>query len=122
VEIEDLVVQVKNKNMRELEEILSELRHVTEWSRPNIAFETTMNLINEIEATYTQPTQPVEVVDVVVEKVEEIEETPQIPDDVEFTIEDMVEPTLLIEEVVVEPVATAKPVVEKVIGRKPRKK
>jgi hypothetical protein len=102
--------------MRKLEDILSELRHVTEWSRPNIAFETTMNLINEIEATYTQPTQPVEVVEV------EVEETPQIPDDVEFTIEDMVEPTPVIEEIVVEPVVIAKPVVEKVIGRKPRKK
>ncbi len=101
--------------MRELEEILSELRHVTEWSRPNIAFETTMNLINEIEAIFPT-TQPVEVV------VVEIEETPQIPDDVEFTIEDMIEPTPVIEEVVVEPVVTAKPVVEKVIGRKPRKK
>ena len=107
--------------MRTLEEILSELRHVTEWSRPNIAFETTMNLINEIEAIYTQPTQPVEVAEV------EIEETPVIPDDIEFTIEDMVEPTQTIEEgVLVEPVVTAKPVakpvVEKVIGRKPRKK
>ena len=102
--------------MRTLEEILSELRHVTEWSRPNIAFETTMNLINEIEAIHTQPTQPVEVVEV------EVEETPVIPDDVEFTIEDMVEPTPVIEENVVEPVVTAKPVVEKVIGRKPRKK
>jgi hypothetical protein len=106
--------------MRTLEEILSELRHVTEWSRPNIAFETTMNLINEIEATYNQPTQPVEVVEI------EIEETPVIPDDIEFTIENMIEPTPVIEEVVVEPVVTAKPVakpvVEKVIGRKPRKK
>lgn len=103
--------------MRTLEEILSELRHVTEWSRPNIAFETTMNLINEIEAIYTQSTQPVEVVEV------EVEETPVIPDDIEFTIEDMVEPTQAIEEgVLVEPVVTAKPVTEKVIGRKPRKK
>ena len=37
--------------MRTPQEIIAELKHVTYWSQPNIKFNDTMALLNELEAT-----------------------------------------------------------------------
>lgn len=39
--------------MRTPLEIISELKHVTYWSQPNIKFTETMNLLNELETSLT---------------------------------------------------------------------
>jgi hypothetical protein len=44
--------------MRTPLEIVAELKNVTHWSQPNIKFNETMALLNELEATLT-PTEPV---------------------------------------------------------------
>jgi hypothetical protein len=70
--------------MEKLLEIISQLRHVTEWSQPNIKFVEIMALINELEEEIKNPKE-IEVVDVIVEEevVEEpIIETPKIEETV----------------------------------------
>ena len=39
--------------MREPLEIIADLKHVTHWSQPNIKFEETMHLLNELESALT---------------------------------------------------------------------
>lgn len=89
--------------MRNLEEIIIELKSVTEWSRPNVAYEKTMELISELEL-YIAPKetekQPIkQSIKVEVEKTE-------IPNDINISIDD-------IKSEVVEPV-------KKVIGKRPK--
>jgi len=55
--------------MRTPLEIVTELKHVTEWSRPNMAFEQTMTLLNELEEAIS-PSQPKPVIAEIVEVVE----------------------------------------------------
>jgi hypothetical protein len=64
--------------MEKLLEIISQLRHVTEWSQPNMKFDETMALINELEKEVNalQASEPKE----------EIVEVPQEP----ITIEEVV--------------------------------
>ena len=44
--------------MEKLLESISQLRHVTEWSQPNMKFDETMALINELEEEIKNPKQP----------------------------------------------------------------
>ena len=72
--------------MRTTQQILADLRHTTEWSQPNIKYNETMALINELEAVLNEvkttidkaakPT-PVEPVAEVVEEVVEVTEAPK---------------------------------------------
>jgi hypothetical protein len=39
--------------MREPLEIIANLKHVTHWSQPNIKFDETMQLLNELESVLT---------------------------------------------------------------------
>jgi hypothetical protein len=73
--------------MRTPLEIVTELKHVTEWSRPNMAFEQTMALLNELEEAIL-PSQPEPVVAEIVEVVE-IVDVPEIPETENISIEDM---------------------------------
>ena len=70
--------------MRTPLEIVTELKHVTEWSRPNMAFEQTMTLLNELEEAIS-PSQPEPVIVDVVEVVD----VPKIPDLENISIEDV---------------------------------
>ena len=56
--------------MRTPLEILNHLRHVTEWSRPNIKFDETMALISELEEVLST-TQIIESKEEIVEIIEE---------------------------------------------------
>ena len=72
--------------MRTTQQILADLRHTTEWSQPNIKYNETMALINELEAVLNEvkttidkaakPTPAVPVAEVV-EEVAEVTETPK---------------------------------------------
>ena len=66
--------------MEKLLEIISQLRHVTEWSQPNIKFVEIMALINELEEEIRNPKQP--------ETIEVVEPTIETPPTVEATIVD----------------------------------
>ena len=74
--------------MRTPLEIIAQLKHVTYWSQPNIAFAETMALINELETVltveeivenpteFTEPTkEEIEFFDAVLEDFLEIEDT-----------------------------------------------
>lgn len=75
--------------MRTPLEILNDLRHTTEWSKPNMKYDETMRLIDELEIVLSTPQQveapvietPVviesTVVESPVEKTEVVEETPK---------------------------------------------
>ena len=70
--------------MRTPLEIVTELKHVTEWSRPNMAFEQTMTLLNELEAAISPP-QP----EPVIAEIVEVVDVPEIPDLENISIEDV---------------------------------
>ncbi len=72
--------------MRTPLEIVTELKHVTEWSRPNMAFEQTMTLLNELEEAISPP-QPEPIIEVV--EIVEIVDTPDIPDLENISIDDI---------------------------------
>ena len=78
--------------MQRLLEIVEQLRHVTEWSQPNIKYVETMALINELEEEIRNPKE-IEIVDVVVEPTIE---TPIIDEPI---IEAPIIETLKVEEV-----------------------
>ena len=42
--------------MRKTTDIIAELRHVIEWSQPNIKYDDMVALVNELEASLTQDT------------------------------------------------------------------
>ena len=73
--------------MRTPLEIVTELKHVTEWSRPNMAFEQTMTLLNELEEAIS-PSQPKPIIADIVEVVEVVD-TPEIPETENISIEDV---------------------------------
>jgi hypothetical protein len=56
--------------MRTLEDIIAELKHVTYWSQPNLKYDETMKLLNELEATLN-PIEEVIVEEPIVEIIEE---------------------------------------------------
>jgi hypothetical protein len=56
--------------MRTLEDIIAELKHVTYWSQPNLKYDETMKLLNELEAALN-PIEEVVVEEPIVEVVEE---------------------------------------------------
>ena len=70
--------------MRTPLEIVTEIKHVTEWSRPNMAFEQTMTLLNELEAAISPP-QP----EPVIAEIVEVVDVPEIPDLENISIEDV---------------------------------
>jgi hypothetical protein len=70
--------------MRTPLEIVTELKHVTEWSRPNMAFEQTMTLLNELEEAIS-PKQP----EPTIVEVVEIVDVPEIPEMENISIEDV---------------------------------
>lgn len=70
--------------MRTPLEIIAELKHVTEWSRPNMAFEQTITLLNELEEAIS-PSQP----EPVIVDVAETNDIPEIPDLENISIEDI---------------------------------
>ena len=80
--------------MRTPQEIIAELKHVTYWSQPNIKFNDTMALLNELEATLNP-----------------VEEEPIIEE-------------IIIEEPIVEeePTVEEKPVIKKPAAKKTTKK
>jgi len=86
--------------MREPLEIIANLKQVTYWSQPNIKFDETMQLLNELENALT----PVEV--------EPIVEKPIVEEPI---VEEV------IEEVVVEELITEEPVVEEVVVKAPKR-
>ena len=78
-------------------EIIQDLKHVTYWSQPNIKYDETMALLNELEAALN-PTEPeVEVIPAMIEDM--------ITEAVEVTEEPVVE-EVVTEEVVTEEVVT----------------
>ena len=70
--------------MRTPLEIVTELKHVTEWSRPNMAFEQTMTLLNELEAAISPPQPKPAIAEIV-----EVVDVPKIPDLSNISIEDV---------------------------------
>ena len=70
--------------MRTPLEIVTELKHVTEWSRPNMAFEQTMTLLNELEEAISPP-QP----EPIIAEIVEVVDVPEIPDTENISIEDV---------------------------------
>jgi hypothetical protein len=70
--------------MRTPQEIVTELKHVTEWSRPNMAFEQTMTLLNELEEAIS-PSQP----EPVIAEIVEVVDVPEIPNLENISIEDV---------------------------------
>ncbi len=70
--------------MRTPLEIVTELKHVTEWSRPNMAFEQTMTLLNELEEAIS-PSQP----EPVIAEIVEVVDVPEIPNLENISIEDV---------------------------------
>lgn len=82
--------------MKNVEEIIAELRSITEWSRPNVAYEKTMDLLNELEEVIN-PSKPEPLINNQVKftpqtpEVVELSESlvVEIPNDVNITIDDI---------------------------------
>jgi hypothetical protein len=70
--------------MRTPQEIIAELKNVTYWSQPNIKFNDTMALLNELEATLN----PVEEEPIIEEPIVEEEPTVEEPTVEEPTVEE----------------------------------
>jgi len=85
--------------MRTPLEIIAELKHVTYWSQPNLKFNETIALLNELETTLS----PVEeIIDEIIAK----------------TVEEVVDPQIIIEEPVTEIPTVKKPVTKKTTPKK----
>jgi hypothetical protein len=61
--------------MRTLEDIIAELKHITYWSQPNLKYDETMKLLNELEATLNPIEEPVVEEPIIEEHVEDISES-----------------------------------------------
>jgi len=89
--------------MRTPQEIIHDLKNITYWSQPNMKYEEIMNLLSELEATFS----PVEKVVVV--------ETPVVE---ELVIEEVITE----EEITIEDIQTEEPVTETAPVKTTRKK
>ena len=93
--------------MRTLEDIIAELKHVTYWSQPNLKYDETMKLLNELEAALN-PIEEVVVEEPIVEVVEE--PTEEFNEDISESLSNILSllETGAVEEPIVEVVAPKK--------------
>jgi hypothetical protein len=98
--------------MRTPLEIISELKHVTYWSQPNLKFHETMALLNELETSLNPAEEIIE------------EDIPQIPEP-EFPQEGQIvlmkDENGIFEEYIVDEIVVEEPVTETPEVKKPRK-
>jgi hypothetical protein len=98
--------------MRTPLEIISELKHVTYWSQPNLKFHETMALLNELETSLNPAEEIIE------------EDIPQIPEP-EFPQEGQIvlmkDENGIFEEYIVDEIVVEEPVTETLEVKKPRK-
>ena len=101
--------------MRTPLEIIGELKHVTYWSQPNIKFNETMALLNELETSLNPVEETIE------EDIPQIPE-PEFPQEGQIVLmkdENGIFEEYIVDETVVEEPVTETPPVKKPVAKKP---